>query len=305
MVVEGVAIISRPSPTRFATPQNAKLASVKSYVVTGASTGIGYATALRLAKNARVFAGVRNARDHDALGAAAPNVVPVYLDVTDPAPIAQAKATIAEQTAGELDGLVNNAGIAVAAPLEMVEPAEFRKQLDINVMGPLLVTQAFLPMIRARKGRIVTIGSIGGKMALPFVGAYAASKFAIEAMSDAWRLELAPFGIRVILIEPGAVKTPIWQRSSTASLSAMERASPTALALYGELIGKMQKISSKMGAGGIDPDRVAAVVERALVVRSPRARYLVGTDARVQLVIGRLPEFIRDRMILSTFARAK
>jgi NAD(P)-dependent dehydrogenase (short-subunit alcohol dehydrogenase family) len=278
MVVEGVAIISRPSPTRFATPQNAKLASVKSYVVTGASTGIGYATALRLAKNARVFAGVRNARDHDALGAAAPNVVPVYLDVTDPDTIAQAKATIAEQTAGELDGLVNNAGIAVAAPLEM---------------------------IRARKGRIVTIGSIGGKMALPFVGAYAASKFAIEAMSDAWRLELAPFGIRVILIEPGAVKTPIWQRSSTASLSAMERASPTALALYGELIGKMQKISSKMGAGGIDPDRVAAVVERALVVRSPRARYLVGTDARVQLVIGRLPEFIRDRMILSTFARAK
>ena len=131
MVVEGVAIISRPSPTRFATPQNAKLASVKSYVVTGASTGIGYATALRLAKNARVFAGVRNARDHDALGAAAPNVVPVYLDVTDPDTIAQAKATIAEQTAGELDGLVNNAGIAVAAPLEMVE----RLRATVSAVG--------------------------------------------------------------------------------------------------------------------------------------------------------------------------
>jgi NAD(P)-dependent dehydrogenase (short-subunit alcohol dehydrogenase family) len=278
---------------------------VKSYVVTGASSGIGHATVLRLAKSARVFAGVRSARDHEALGAAGANIVPVYLDVTDPDSIAQAKATVARQTADELNGLVNNAGIAVAAPLEMVEAAEFRKQFDINVMGPLLVTQAFLPMIRARKGRIVTIGSIGGKMALPFIGPYAASKFAIEAMSDAWRLELAPFGIRVILIEPGAVKTPIWQRSSTASLGAMDRASADGIALYGEMIGKMQKLSSKLEAGGIDPDRVAAVVERALTVPSPRARYLVGTDARVQLVIGRLPEFIRDRMILSTFAGAK
>jgi NAD(P)-dependent dehydrogenase (short-subunit alcohol dehydrogenase family) len=278
---------------------------VKSFFVTGASTGIGNATALRLAKTSRVFAGVRSEADYRALGASGPNVVPVYLDVTDPSSIARAKADVAASTGGLLDGVVNNAGIVVAAPLEIIEPAEFRKQLDVNVVGPLLVTQAFLPLIRASKGRIVTIGSISGKFATPFTGAYSISKFAVEAMSDALRVELAPFGIRVILIEPGPVKTPIWQRTQTAATASMQRSAPETLALYADSIAKMQRLASKLESDGDDPDAVAAVVERALTAAYPRARYLVGTSARVQLLIARLPEFIRDRLILSAFAGAK
>jgi NAD(P)-dependent dehydrogenase (short-subunit alcohol dehydrogenase family) len=189
---------------------------VTTILVTGASTGIGYATALRLSKNATVFAGVRSESDYAAMGALGENIVPVYLEVTDRDSIARAKTTIAEKTGGRLDALVNNAGIVVAGPLELIEPEQFERQFAVNVMGPLYVSQAFLPMIRAAKGRIVTIGSIGGKMSMPYVGPYSASKFAIEAMTDALRIEMLPFGVKVILIEPGAIKTPLWQRTQAA-----------------------------------------------------------------------------------------
>jgi NAD(P)-dependent dehydrogenase (short-subunit alcohol dehydrogenase family) len=278
---------------------------VNNILVTGASTGIGYATTLRLAKHATVYAGVRSEADYVNLGALGGNIVPVYLEVTDGSSIARAKATIDERTGGKLDAIVNNAGIVVAAPLEVVEPAEFQRQFAVNVMGPLLVTQAFLPRIRASKGRIVTIGSIGGKMALPYIGPYAASKFAIEALMDALRLEMVQFGVRVILIEPGAIKTPLWQRTQTASAGSIERIPPDMLPLYAEPIRKMRVLSSKIEAGAIEPDRVAEVIERALAAKNPRARYLVGTDARVQLAIGRLPEFVRDRLIGSMLAGIK
>jgi NAD(P)-dependent dehydrogenase (short-subunit alcohol dehydrogenase family) len=278
---------------------------MKNFLVTGASTGIGNATARRLAKAARVFAGVRSEKDYAALGNAGTNVVPVYLDVTDPDSIAKAKAEVAAATGGSLDGVVNNAGIVVAAPLEVIEPAEFRKQLDVNVVGPLLVTQAFLPFIHVAKGRIVTIGSISGKFATPFTGAYSISKFAVEAMSDALRLELAPFGIKVILIEPGPVKTPIWQTTATATEAAMGRIPAEALAPYAGSIAKMQLFAAQLEKDGVAPDVVAAVVERALTTKSPRARYLVGASARAQLVIARLPEGLRDRLITMSLASAK
>jgi NAD(P)-dependent dehydrogenase (short-subunit alcohol dehydrogenase family) len=277
---------------------------VTTILVTGASTGIGYATALRLSKNATVFAGVRSESDYAAMGALGENIVPVYLEVTDRDSIARAKTTIAEKTGGRLDALVNNAGIVVAGPLELIEPEQFERQFAVNVMGPLYVSQAFLPMIRAAKGRIVTIGSIGGKMSMPYVGPYSASKFAIEAMTDALRIEMLPFGVKVILIEPGAIKTPLWQRTQAAGKATAERLSPEGLALYGEPIRKMQAFSSKIEDGAIGPERVAEVIERALTARSPQARYVVGTDARVQLVIARLPEAIRDRLIGSLLARA-
>ncbi len=274
-------------------------------LVTGASTGIGYATTLRLAKNAMVFAGVRTEADFGRLGALDPNIVPVYLEVTDTASIARAKDEVAARTGGTLDALVNNAGIVVAGPLEIIEPEQFQKQFAVNVMGPLYVTQAFLPLIRASKGRIVTVGSIAGKMSLPYVGPYAASKFAIEAMMDALRLEMEPFGVHVILIEPGAIKTPLWQRTQTASAGSVERVAPDKLALYAEPIRKMQALSSKTEAGAIDADRVAEVIARALAAKRPRARYLVGTDARVQLVLARLPEAARDRAIRGLLAGIK
>jgi NAD(P)-dependent dehydrogenase (short-subunit alcohol dehydrogenase family) len=285
--------------------QNTKLNRMKDVLVTGASTGIGNATVSRLAKTARVFAGVRSEKDYAALGSAGPNVVPVYLDVTDPDSIAKAKAQVATATGGRLDGVVNNAGIVVAAPLEVIEPAEFRKQLDVNVVGPLLVTQAFLPLIHAAKGRIVTIGSISGKFATPFTGAYSISKFAVEALSDALRLELAPFGIKVILIEPGPVKTPIWQTTAAATQAAMGRIPAESLAPYAGSIAKMQAFAAQLEKDGVAPDVVAAVVERALTTKSPRARYLVGSSARAQLIIARLPEGLRDRLILMSLARAK
>jgi len=223
--------------------------------------------------------------------------------VTDRDSIARAKATIGEKTGAKLDALVNNAGIVVAAPLEIVEPEQFEKQFAVNVMGPLYVSQAFLPMLRAAKGRIVTIGSIAGKMALPYVGPYAASKFAVEALMDALRLEMLPFGVKVILVEPGAIKTPLWGRTQVASTASIERIPADGLALYGEPIKRMQAFSSKIEDGAIGPERVAQVVERALTARSPQARYLVGTDARAQLVIARLPEIIRDRLITGLLAR--
>jgi len=278
---------------------------MKNVFVTGASTGIGNATVRRLANNARVFAGVRSEADYRALGEVGPNVVPVYLDVVDENSIARAEAEVAAATGGSLDGLVNNAGIVVAAPLEIVPPAEFRKQLDVNVTGPLLVTQAFMPLLRAARGRIVMIGSISGKFSSPFMGAYSASKFALEAMSDALRLELAPFGIKVVLVEPGPVKTPLWQRTQDASDKSIGALDPAAVAPYAASIDKMRAMARKLEAGGSSPERVAEVVERALAVKSPRARYLVGREARVQLIVGRLPEGIRDKLILSAFAGAK
>jgi NAD(P)-dependent dehydrogenase (short-subunit alcohol dehydrogenase family) len=256
-------------------------------LVTGASSGIGEATALRLARRGlRVLAGVR--REEDAERLRAQGVEPVLLDVTDRDQIA------ALDVGEELAGVVNNAGVALAAPLEFVPVEELRRQLDVNVVGQVAVTQAVLPALRRGKGRVVFVGSIAGKSALPFLGPYAASKFGLEAIADSLRVELRPWGIAVSIVEPGSIKTPIWTKGAERA-DALR--SPEADALYGASIERFRALALKRGLNGIEADAVARVVEHALTAPRPKARYLVGRDARLRARLQRLPTRARDRVI--------
>jgi NAD(P)-dependent dehydrogenase (short-subunit alcohol dehydrogenase family) len=273
---------------------------VRTVVITGASSGIGEAAALHLAsRGVRVFAGVRRVADGAALAArAGANLTPVTLDVTSDASIAAARDAVgAAVGASGLDGLVNNAGISVAGPLEILPAAALREQFDVNFFGAIAVTQAFLPLLRAARGRVVNVSSIGGKAASPFVGAYCASKHALEAASDALRMELRPFGIFVSVIEPGRVATPIWDRSARTSSARLRALAPEALAPYEKRMTALSAFAANVKANATPPERVAEAIERALTAPTPRARYLVGIDARIQLVITRLPEPLRDRII--------
>jgi NAD(P)-dependent dehydrogenase (short-subunit alcohol dehydrogenase family) len=222
---------------------------------------------------------------------------PLILDITDSESILRAKTAIARASDVSLVGLVNNAGVAIAGPLEVLPIEALRRQFDVNFFGTIETTQAFLPALREAGGRIVNVSSIGGKLAAPFVGAYASSKFALEAASDALRVELRPFGVAVALIEPGAVKTPIWSRSADASLRLFDALPPAARLAYDDMIRNMQRVSQQMEKRGIPPERVAAAIERALFAARPRARYLVGTDARLRLLVAHLPDGVRDRIV--------
>jgi len=270
--------------------------------LTGASTGIGRATALRLAsRGIVVYAGVRSEADADGLRAeGGERIRPLLVEVTDPHSIDHARAVIAGARDTRLAGIVNNAGIAVAGPLELLPAAALRRQFEVNFFAPLAIVQAFLPLLRATRGRIVNVSSIGGKFAAPFVGAYASSKFALEAASDALRIELRPAGIAVVLVEPGGVKTPIWSRSSAASAHIYDDAPPELRAAYAEMLGNMQRIAANLDKNGIDAERVAIAIERGLFAKFPRARYLVGGDARLRLAVARLPDGIRDAIVART-----
>jgi NAD(P)-dependent dehydrogenase (short-subunit alcohol dehydrogenase family) len=248
-------------------------------LVTGASSGIGQACAARLARNGwRVLAGVRREGD------APDGTEEVLLDVTDADQIQAAAAGV-----DDLHGLVNNAGIAVAAPLEFLEPDRFRRQLDVNVIGQVAVTQAFLPALRRARGRIVFVGSIAGRSALPFLGPYAASKHALEAVADSLRVELRPFGVSVSIVQPGSIKTPIWTRERPDP-------PPESMALYGDRINAFRQIALRRGAGGAPPEDVAKVIEQALTAERPHTRYLVGRDAKLRAGFERLPDRLRDRI---------
>ena len=273
-------------------------------VVTGAAKGIGRACVLRLARRFRVYAGVRNESDGDSLRAeAGDNVVPLRLDVTDPAAIAAA-AELVRRGLGEakLRGLVNNAGIAVAGPLEFLPVAELRRQLEVNVVGQVAVTQAMLPMLRESRGRIVNMGSIAGLSALPMTGPYAASKFALEAITDSLRVELLPFGVDVIIIEPGVIATPIWETSMQAADKVLAQMPPKAFEYYGTIIERV-KARAMNGMGGLPADTVAQVVEHALTARKPKTRYMVGNDAKVRALLRFLPDRTRDRIIAKQLAK--
>jgi len=276
---------------------------VRSVVVTGASTGIGRATALRLdAAGWRVFAGVRRQEDAEALRAeASERLAPVMLDVAD----GEAIASVAQLLNGELgdtglDGLVNNAGISLPSPLETMPMEDFRRQIDINLTGQVAVTQAMLPLIRKAHGRIVFISSIGGRIAFPFTGAYHAAKFGIEAVGDVFRRELRGAGISVSIVEPGSIATDIWDRGELAADEITGR-SPTQDALYGEAIEKYRKTVREVADRGIPPEKVARVIEHALSARRPRTRYLVGIDAKFQ---ARAKYFIPTRIFDRILARA-
>jgi NAD(P)-dependent dehydrogenase (short-subunit alcohol dehydrogenase family) len=263
----------------------------KAVLVTGASSGIGRASAVRLRRAGwRVLGGVRTVRDADELRAL--DVEPIELDVTK----AEQVAAAAESLGGALDGLVANAGIAVAAPLELVPLDELRRQLEVNVVGQVAVVQAFLPALRRKRGRIVLMGSIGGRSALPFLGPYAASKHALEALADVLRVELAPWGIAVSIVEPASIKTAMWAKGAAHAEALREAVSPEAAGLYAERLARFRDVALRRGPG-VDPDVVATAVEHALTAARPKARYVVGRDAHLRAWIERLPTRVRDRLL--------
>lgn len=269
---------------------------VRSALVTGASTGIGRATALRLASGGwRVLAGVRREQDGEALRSASRGrVEPLVLDVTDEAQVAAA----AQAVGPELHALVNNAGISVPGPLEFMPLEDFRRQLEVNLVAQVAVTQATLGAIRSARGRIVFTGSIGARMPTPFLGAYAASKAGVAALAAALRQELRPWGIEVSTVEPGAIATEIWRRGADEGAAVAARLPDEGRRLYARPLELMDGISKAMAQRAIAPERAARVVERALTSRRPRERYLVGPDARVQALLVRvLPHRAADAIV--------
>ncbi len=269
-------------------------------LVTGSSTGIGRACAIRLDRAGfGVFAGVRNRGDAESLEAeGSDRLEPVIIDVTDEGTIAATADRVEQVTGGRLAGLVNNAGIAKGGPIEALSIDDLRNQLEVNLIGQVAVTQAMLPMIRAARGRVVFISSIGGKVALPYVSPYAASKHGIEAVGDSLRREMAQFGVHVSLVEPGAVATPIWDKGSNEAAELRERATPEQVEAYGPVIERFEKLFIEAGRGGVPPDDVADAVEHALTASKPKTRYLIGRQAKIRAAVARyLPDRFLDRGI--------
>jgi NAD(P)-dependent dehydrogenase (short-subunit alcohol dehydrogenase family) len=268
-------------------------------LITGCSTGLGRSTALMLAASGwRVFAGVRKAADARSLQAEAEgDLVPLQFDVAKPDSLARAIDELRAATGGQLHGLVNNAGVYLGGPLELMKREEIELSFAVNVTGLLAVTQACLPMLRAAEGRIVNIGSISGLVAMPGVSVYAGSKHAVEAITDSLRVELHPFGVKVIAVEPGGIKTPIWEKGARRDQAAAEDAGTAELRkAYAPLLKLLHKLNAK--PGGLPPEAVAEVVIEALESGRPKNRYLVGKDAKSLALLRRLPDALRDRAII-------
>lgn len=277
---------------------------MKNVVITGVSTGIGWgATRVLTSKGFHVFGSVRKEADAERLkkefGA---NFTPLYFDVTDATAIRKAAGQVRDALKGEtLFGLVNNAGIAVSGPLLEIDPDEFRKQMDVNVMGPLLVTQAFAPLLGAdrslkgKPGRIVNISSVGGKMAAPFLGPYAASKFAIEGFSESLRRELLLFGIDVIIIGPGAVKTAIWGKAEEVDIT------PYGNSPYLPSLTKFRDFFLESGKQGLPPEALGRLIHKVLTIAKPKTRY---TILKGRFMNWTLPQLLPKRMIDRTIGKA-
>lgn len=271
-------------------------------LVTGASTGIGRETALQAAAAGfRVFAAARRPEDAADLGRA--GLLPLVLDVTDEGSLARALEQVGAAAGGDgLHALVNNAGIAVAGPLEHLPLAEVRAQFEVNVFGALRATQVFLPLLRRARGRVIMISSVSGKIVAPLLGPYCASKHALEALSDALRLELGPSGVQVVLIEPGPVQTPIWERTTKRAAALPATATSAAARDYGPLIATMQAYSETAAREGISAADCARPIVAALQARRPRTRIPVGRGVRGKLLLRRLlGDRAFDRILASTF----
>jgi NAD(P)-dependent dehydrogenase (short-subunit alcohol dehydrogenase family) len=278
----------------------------RAFLVTGASTGIGEATALHLdGLGYTVFAGVRRDADAESLRArASDRLCPVALDVTDAAQVEVAAKTIEAAVGGQgLGGVVNNAGVARGGPLEYLSLDEWRAQFEVNVIGQVAVTRAMLPLVRAGAGRIVFIGSVSGRVGTPMMGPYAASKFAIEGLAESLRHELHRWGIDVAVVEPGAVKTAIWDKGRDTTVRLEAEMPPQAQERYRDQIEMIKKSIEDSDRSGVPALKVAEVVEHALLSTRPRHRYLVGTDAKVVGVLSRLaPDKVKD-LVVRRFAR--
>jgi NAD(P)-dependent dehydrogenase (short-subunit alcohol dehydrogenase family) len=252
-------------------------------VITGASTGIGRVTALHLARSGfDVLAGVRREEDGAAVRSEDGRIDPVIVDVTDAQQVAGLAARVG---GGPLAGLVNNAGIAVAGPLEGVPLDQIRRQYEVNVFGLLAVTQALLEPLRAGRGRIVNIGSIGGRLNTPFVGPYSSSKAAVRSLSASLRRELRPWKIQVALIEPGALDTPIWSKGEAGAEETIGKLPERVRTLYARELGALQAGVRKIAAGASPPEAAAEAIEHALTAKRPRTLYTVGRDARIQAAL--------------------
>ena len=276
---------------------------MKNILITGSSTGIGAATALYLDKQGmRVFAGVRDLTDGEELRAAAsPELRVLKLDVTDEVSIAAAITEVVDELGDEgLHGLVNNAGEAYPGPLEVVPLEQLREQLEVNVIGPVAMTRAALPLLRRSTGRVVFVGSVGGKAASVFGGPYHASKFAIEAIGDAWRQELEPEGISVVIVEPGPISTPIWSKGVQRIEALLTGALPET-ERYRERLNSYRKTLIKADEYGGSPQDVAQVIEKALTESRPSTRYPVGATARLATIVKPL---VPDRLYDAVSRRA-
>jgi NAD(P)-dependent dehydrogenase (short-subunit alcohol dehydrogenase family) len=270
-------------------------------VITGASTGIGEACALHLdLLGYRVFAGIRKAADGESLRRrTSARLVPVRLDISDEAEVGQATHNVIEALGGAgLAGIVNNAGIVVGGMLEFLPLDELRRQLEVNVIGQIAVTQAFLPSLRKAHGRIVNIGSLSGLISGPFSGAYSASKFALEALTDSLRLELRPWKIQVSIVEPGFIQTPIVSKSLAAADELRAQLPAEALELYGNAMRAVRDATEREAAKGAPTEVVVKAVVHALTARRPRTRYVVGARSALQIGLARaLPDRWRDAWI--------
>jgi len=270
-------------------------------VITGASTGIGRACALALDRAGfQVFAGVRSLQDGEALRAeGSERLGHVLLDVTRPDQIRRAAETV-ERRLGErpLAGLLNNAGVTVNGPLEFLGLDDLRHQLEINLVGQLAVTQAFLPLLRRSEGRIVNTGSVSGLLAMPMLGPYCMSKFALEGFTDSLRLELRQWHIDVILLQPGMIATSIWEKGLREGEALEANAPGGLLDLYGPLIEAMRNVSRHSQSAALPAELVGETAVRAFTARRPKARYVMGGRAWQQKLLSRLPTRLRDRLLV-------
>jgi NAD(P)-dependent dehydrogenase (short-subunit alcohol dehydrogenase family) len=258
--------------------------------LTGASTGIGHAAALRLAKAGYdVIPGLR--RDEPLPDPVKP---PVTIDLADPDSIAPACNEVLERAAGKLVGVINNAGMNVSGPFETLSLVRWREQFEVNLFGHIAVTSALLPALLDTHGRVITTGSVGGRMSLPFLSPYTSSKFAVRGWMDSLRIELAPQGVKAILIEPGAIATPIWDKGNAAVDTHLEGLTEDQKQRYSMQMDGARKAAAMAERHAIPPERCAKVIERALTSRRPKGRYLVGPDAHLQAGLAAMPTRILD-----------
>lgn len=266
--------------------------------ITGAATGIGAAATKRLAEAGyRVFAGV-----HTETGplAGIPDVQPVAIDVTDPASVENAARAVEEAVSGDgLRAAINNAGVIVKGPLELVPTEELRRQFEVNTLGPAHVIQAFLPLVREGKGRIINISAPTARVPVPFMAPIGASKAALASLSDSLRVELGAWDVPVVVIEPGGTDTAIFQKADAATQAALGTADPARVALYSDQLAAVAKAAAKQKLG--PPDAVAKTIVDAVTARRPKRRYMAGSGVAIFGVLGHLPTSLRERLIKTVF----